>query len=200
MENIFRLVAERRIQEAIDDGKFDNLPGKGKPINLEEDMSSPPHLRVANRILKNAGVLPDWMQLDADIDRERESLKKAWTRLGKEYPRRKSRAFSTAAMGTADPLRRKVEFARWLSRERAEYLRAVRQVNTDITKLLLIAPSVPRAHLPFKIAEETARFDEAFPSPPGIDAPPPAIPARDDAVKETVRSLYAARRRGGSGG
>ena len=30
-------VAERKIQEAIEEGKFDNLPGKGKPIVFEED-------------------------------------------------------------------------------------------------------------------------------------------------------------------
>jgi hypothetical protein len=192
MENIFRLVAERRIQEAIDEGKFDDLPGKGKPLDLEEDVSTPAHLRVANRILKNAGVLPDWMQLDAEIDRQRESIRRASDRLEHEYPRRKARALSASGLGSLE--KRKLEFARWLARERAEYLSTMRQVNTDITKLLMLAPSVQRVQAPIKLAEETARFDEAFPFLPGVEAPPPPEPERSDEVKETVRAIYAARR------
>lgn len=64
------IVAERRIQEAIDAGEFENLPGKGAPLDLEVDASVPLHQRVANRILKNARALPDWLQLEKDIVRE----------------------------------------------------------------------------------------------------------------------------------
>ena len=59
---IIAKVAERKIQEAIEEGKFDNLPGKGKPIVFDDDPMTPADLRMATKILKNAGVLPDWMQ------------------------------------------------------------------------------------------------------------------------------------------
>lgn len=51
-------VAEERIQEAIRRGDFDNLPGTGKPLELDDDLLVPPELRVANRVLKNAGLVP----------------------------------------------------------------------------------------------------------------------------------------------
>jgi len=34
--NAMRRLAERRIEEAMQQGKFDNLPGRGKEINLDD--------------------------------------------------------------------------------------------------------------------------------------------------------------------
>jgi hypothetical protein len=51
-------VAEERIQEAMRKGAFDNLPGAGRPLEFDDDLLVPPELRVANRILKNAGCIP----------------------------------------------------------------------------------------------------------------------------------------------
>lgn len=48
-------LAERRIAEAREAGAFDNLPGYGKPLTLEDDSHIPPELRMSYRILKNAG-------------------------------------------------------------------------------------------------------------------------------------------------
>jgi hypothetical protein len=54
------LVAENRIQAAYDEGAFDNLPGKGQPLALEDDSHLPPELRMAYKILRNSGHLePD---------------------------------------------------------------------------------------------------------------------------------------------
>lgn len=51
-------VVEQRIAEAIAAGEFDHLPGAGKPLDLDDDALVPQDLRVAYRILKNAGFLP----------------------------------------------------------------------------------------------------------------------------------------------
>ena len=51
-------VAEERIQEAIRRGDFDTLPGAGRPLELDEDLLVPAEVRVAYRILKNAGCVP----------------------------------------------------------------------------------------------------------------------------------------------
>ena len=51
-------VAEERIQEAIRRGDFDALPGAGKPLDLDDDPLVPAEVRAANRILKNAGLVP----------------------------------------------------------------------------------------------------------------------------------------------
>ncbi len=54
---------ERRIREAAQRGEFDDLPGAGRPLPLEDDALVPEELRVAYRILRNAGMLPP--ELDA---------------------------------------------------------------------------------------------------------------------------------------
>ena len=54
----FDSVAERKIQEALARGELDNLPGSGRPLALEEDPLVPEDLRMAYRILKNAGFVP----------------------------------------------------------------------------------------------------------------------------------------------
>lgn len=61
-----RLV-EDRIQKAQDEGVFDNLPGKGKPLNLEDDSSVPEDLRLTFKVLKNARCLPIEMELRKEI-------------------------------------------------------------------------------------------------------------------------------------
>ena len=54
----FELVVEERIKEAIREGAFDDLPGAGKPLVLDDDTLVPEDLRMAYRILKNSGFVP----------------------------------------------------------------------------------------------------------------------------------------------
>ena len=54
---------EQRILQAIKYGEFDDLPGSGKPLDLEDDRLIPEELRLAYRILKNAGYVPREIQL-----------------------------------------------------------------------------------------------------------------------------------------
>jgi len=51
-------IVEQRIKEAMENGEFDNLPGKGKPLSLEDDSHIPEELRLAYKLLKNADCLP----------------------------------------------------------------------------------------------------------------------------------------------
>ena len=65
--DVMALVAERKIREAMDRGEFDNLAGAGKPLP-EEDLSGvPEELRMAYRVLKNAGCLPPEVELRKEI-------------------------------------------------------------------------------------------------------------------------------------
>ena len=50
--------AERHILDAQRQGEFDDLPGSGQPLKLDDDSHVPPELRAAYRMLKNAGCLP----------------------------------------------------------------------------------------------------------------------------------------------
>jgi len=60
-------IAESRIQEAERKGDFKDLPGKGKPLELEDDSMIPAELRMAYKALKNGGYLPPEVQLRKDI-------------------------------------------------------------------------------------------------------------------------------------
>ena len=52
------IIAEQRIREACERGAFDSLPGAGKPLELEDDSHIPEDLRMAYKLLKNAGYVP----------------------------------------------------------------------------------------------------------------------------------------------
>src|SRR5512134_3322118 len=60
-------IAEEKIREAMARGEFDNLPGAGKPLALEDDSMVPEDLRVPYKILKNAGCLPPELELRKEI-------------------------------------------------------------------------------------------------------------------------------------
>lgn len=51
-------LAEARVAAALAAGEFENLPGAGKPLALDDDPLVPEHLRVAYRMLRNAGFVP----------------------------------------------------------------------------------------------------------------------------------------------
>ncbi|MDA5481672.1 DUF1992 domain-containing protein [Yersinia intermedia] len=54
--------AERYIIDAQQKGELDNLPGSGKPLQLDDDSFVPPELRAGYRLLRNAGYLPVELQ------------------------------------------------------------------------------------------------------------------------------------------
>jgi len=68
-------IAEQRIIEAQRDGAFDNLPGKGKPLELEDLSWVPEDLRIGYHVLKNAHVLPPEVELLKDIHSLEDLLK-----------------------------------------------------------------------------------------------------------------------------
>jgi hypothetical protein len=67
-------LAEERIRDAIQRGEFDNLPGSGKPLILEDDRHIPDDLRLAYKILKNADCLPPELELKKEIRKAEELL------------------------------------------------------------------------------------------------------------------------------
>jgi hypothetical protein len=65
--DIFRTLAEEKIREAMRKGEFDNLPGAGKPLPPDDMDNVPEELRVGYKLLKNAGILPEEMQLRKEM-------------------------------------------------------------------------------------------------------------------------------------
>lgn len=71
----FEIIAEQRIREAMERGEFDGLPGAGRPLKLDDDAMVPAELRVAYKILKNAGCLPPEIELRKEIVTLRDLLR-----------------------------------------------------------------------------------------------------------------------------
>jgi hypothetical protein len=72
---LFQRIAEQRILEAQRNGAFDNLPGKGKPLELEDLSWVPEELRIGYHVLKNAHVLPPEAELLKDVHTLEDLLK-----------------------------------------------------------------------------------------------------------------------------
>ncbi|MDW8257106.1 MAG: DUF1992 domain-containing protein [Acidobacteriota bacterium] len=74
--DVLRLIAERKIAEAIEQGALDNLSLKGRPLDLSCDPLEPPERRLANKVLKNAGLAP----LELSLHRELTELRREFAR------------------------------------------------------------------------------------------------------------------------
>lgn len=66
----------------MQEGKFDDLPGKGKPLNLEEHPHQDPEWRVAHHLLKSGGFSLPWIEhlgeINKGIEQAQQSLSRSW--------------------------------------------------------------------------------------------------------------------------
>ena len=97
MFNALAQIAEMKMREAIKNGELDNLPGKGKPLEIDNMSFIPAELRMAYRIIKNSGLVPVEVSLNKDMDtlkkkieestdeKERKFLKRKLMELGVRY-------------------------------------------------------------------------------------------------------------------
>jgi hypothetical protein len=73
---VLRRLADRRIEEAMREGKFDNLPGAGQPLDLEP-MPAEEDARLmwwAIRLLRQNDFIPDEVRWHKALDRVRETI------------------------------------------------------------------------------------------------------------------------------
>ena len=63
----FEIVAERKIKEAMERGEFDNNPLAGKPLPPDGLDNVSPELRMAIKIMRNAGIIPEELELRKQI-------------------------------------------------------------------------------------------------------------------------------------
>ena len=71
----FESLVEAKIQQAIADGEFKNLRGKGKPIDLSKYYGVPGHLRLGYQILRNAGYIPEEVRLKKEMEDIKEKIR-----------------------------------------------------------------------------------------------------------------------------
>lgn len=76
-------LVEERLQAAFAEGKFTDLPGKGKPLDLEEDPLADPALWMARHILRNSGMSLPWVEerqrIEDSVFQVRRELARSWS-------------------------------------------------------------------------------------------------------------------------
>lgn len=77
-------IVERRIWQSMEEGQFENLPGKGRPLDLDSNPHVDPAEDTLYRILSKNGFAPEWVELNKDIRLQitdwRKALRSVWAR------------------------------------------------------------------------------------------------------------------------
>jgi len=82
----YQSLIEQRIQQAHEDGLFDNLPGAGKPLDLDDDALVPAEDRAGYRLLKANGFAPPWIEARREIDQERAQVDTWLSQANRRWP------------------------------------------------------------------------------------------------------------------
>jgi DnaJ family protein C protein 28 len=73
---------EKIIRRAMEEGEFDDLPGKGKPLQLDNNPYQDPEWRAAHHILKSSGFSLPWIEALREIENK---LQEAQTALARSW-------------------------------------------------------------------------------------------------------------------
>ena len=134
-EDVRQTLIERQIREAIEEGRFDDLPHQGARLPLEDD-SAAGEWALAHRMLRNAGAAPPWIE----SDKAARALLDERDRLLERVPRMSARAHSRA---------------------REELLRIVHAANLAIERVNAEAPTDRQHRRRLDPAAELDRFERA---------------------------------------
>jgi DnaJ family protein C protein 28 len=146
---------DQQIREALERGEFDNLPGAGKPIDLTPN----PHAQgqeLAYKVLKDAGLAPEWIELDKAI---RKKLQDARAALLRQWQWREARLGELSDRSDSWSLaeRSRVE-AGWQDVVSA-FGSKLEEINQEIGKLNLKVPGSRFQRSMLDLSREVARVE-----------------------------------------
>ncbi len=149
----------KQIEEAMKRGEFANLPGKGKPLKLDTDPFLTPQTRMANRLLKENGFVPRWVELQKEIKQEKAQLERILINL-------KARRERLATIIQQYP-HRHAAVSRSFEHERArgieQYSEKLKNLNRKIQRVNLLMPTRNRQHALINRVQMLTRFQQACP-------------------------------------
>jgi hypothetical protein len=135
---------ERQIREAMERGEFQNLPGRGKPLDLSSDPHVPPSWDLAFKLLKDAGFAPAWIERDKEIRVAKSQVFKP---------------FQTYLSRTDEP---RVHHASFEARLIADFRKQAAELNRLSDDFNLTAPNPRLHHSRIPIEAEVDKFREAI--------------------------------------
>ena len=150
----------KQIEEAMERGEFADLPGEGKPLKLDTNPFLTPQARITNRLLKENGFAPRWVELEKEIKREKAQLERVLINL-------KARRERLLVIVQQYPHRHGV-ISRTFEHERArvitQYSEKLENLNRKIQRVNLLMPTRNRQYALVNRAQALARFQKACPS------------------------------------
>lgn len=150
----------KQIEKAMERGEFANLPGKGKPLKLDTNPFLTPQARMTNRLLKENGFAPRWVELKKEIKQEKAQLERVLVNL-------KARRERLVAIVQRYPHRHRAisrTFEQERARAMAQYSEKLENLNRKIQRVNLLMPTRNRQYPLINRAEVRTRFQEACPS------------------------------------
>lgn len=129
---------ERQIREAMEEGKFADLPHRGEPLPSDDNPYAG-EWGLAYHVLRNEGIAPPWIEADKEV---------------RGLVERRDAILARAAEGDAPS-----PFAR--RRDRAALEELVTRINVAIAQVNAGAPTDRQHRRPLALAAELARYDEA---------------------------------------
>lgn len=148
-----RDIVEQRIQEAREEGKFDNLKGKGQPLRLDEDVWAG-EKAMAYHLLKSNDVAPQELERGHEIDQQIARAEGLLRTLRHRRDTLRARSWVTGSDRRAYNILREATERR--------YAEALREINSNILSLNIIAPpALHRRRL--DVERRLAAFREEFP-------------------------------------
>ena len=147
---------ERRIVEAQERGEFDDLPGKGKPLDLTENPFADPEWRVAYKLLQDHGFTLDWIELDKEIRAELKACREQLLRSKRWYERSMARlGYQESRQAEEERIRVQYTWEHALE----TFADQVAQINKKIELLNLKVPLVNLQRPKISVDEEKLRLD-----------------------------------------
>lgn len=145
---------DQEIRQAQERGQFDNLPGKGKPLDLTPNPYAQGQ-ELAFKILKDAGYAPEWIELDKAI---RKSLERARATLLRQWRWREARLYELSGrMDSWSEAERRRTLEGWQDAVAAFEL-DLEAINREIAELNLKTPSTCFQRSKVDVAQELARL------------------------------------------
>lgn len=66
--NRWESAVDRAIRKAMEEGEFKDLPGEGKPLDINDDPNTPADLQLAYKIMRDNGIAPDWVAQGRELE------------------------------------------------------------------------------------------------------------------------------------
>ena len=149
-------IVERQIVGAQERGEFDDLPGKGKPLDLTENPFADPEWRMAYKILQDNDFALDWIELDKEIRAEIKACREQLLQSKHWYERSMTQlGYQQNCWTEEERIRAQSAWERALE----AFADQVAQINKKIELLNLKVPLVNLHRLKISVNEEKLRLD-----------------------------------------